>query len=58
MFINSLKLETTHVDKSNVIDKCIGFIQTIEYHTTMGVINYSNHMNESPMLSKMDKSMH
>lgn len=58
MFMNSLKLETTQVDKSNVIDQCIGFIQTIEYHTTMGVITYSNNMNEFPMLSKMDKSMH
>lgn len=58
MLINSLKQETTQVDKRKIVDKYNGFIQTIEYHTTMGVINYSNNMNESPMLSKMDKNMH
>lgn len=41
MFISSLKLDRTRMDKSNVIEKYIGFTQTREYHTMTGMTNSS-----------------
>ena len=49
MFIKSPKLGTTPRANNNTMDKHIGLIQTIKYHTGMGI---TNKMQEPSMTSK------
>ena len=49
MFIKSPKLGSTPRSNNNTMDKHIGLIQTIKYHTGMGM---TNKMQEPSMTSK------